>query len=50
LKKVSFTKAQALLELLDRQYSCHAVEEDAAKEGKHISLGIYFYEQDSGGK
>jgi hypothetical protein len=47
LKKISFTKAQALLEQLDKQYSRHALEEDAAGGGKYISLGIYYYEQDS---
>ena len=49
LKKMSFAKAQALLEQLDKQYSGHAVEEDAAKGSKYISLGIYYFEQDSGG-
>ena len=47
LKKMSFTKAQALLEQLDKQYSGHVVEEDDAGGGKYISLGIYYYEQDS---
>ena len=44
---MSFTKAQALLEQLDKQYSGHAMEEDAAEGGKYMSLGIYYYEQDS---
>jgi len=47
LRKMSFTKAQALLEQLDRQYSRHDAGEDVADGGKYISLGIYFYEQDS---
>jgi hypothetical protein len=47
LKKMSFTKAQALLEQLDKQYSGHVVEADDAREGKYISLGIYYYEQDT---
>lgn len=46
LKKMSFTKAQALLEQLDKQYSGHALGEDAADVGTYISLGIYFYERD----
>lgn len=47
LKKMSFSKAQTLLEQLDKQYSDHVVEENDAGGGKYISLGIYFYEQDS---
>jgi hypothetical protein len=47
LKKISFSKAQTLLEQLDRQYSGHVLEEDDAGGGKYISLGIYYYEQDS---
>jgi len=47
LKKMSFSKAQTLLEQLDKQYSGHVVEENDAGGGKYISLGIYFYEQDS---
>ena len=47
LRKMSFTKAQALLEQLDRQYSRHDAGEEVADGGKYISLGIYFYEQDS---
>jgi hypothetical protein len=50
LKKMSFAKAQALLEELDRQYSGHAVKKDAVERGKYISLGIYYYEQDSEGR
>jgi hypothetical protein len=48
LKQKSFSKAQALLEQLDKEFSGHLVEEDDAGEGKYISLGIYYYEQDSG--
>jgi len=47
LRKMSFTKAQALLEQLDKQYSRHDAGEDVADGGKYISMGIYFYEQDS---
>lgn len=47
LKQLSFSKAQALLEQLDKKYSGHAVEQDAAGGGKYISLGIYYYEHDS---
>jgi Family of unknown function (DUF6502) len=47
LKKMTFSKAQALLELLDKRYSDQAVEEGDSEEGKYISLGIYYYEQNS---
>lgn len=47
LKKMSFRKAQALLEQLDRQYASHELEDENDDRGKYISLGIYFYEQDS---
>ena len=49
LQKMSFSKAQTLLEQLDKQYSGHLVEEDDARDGKYISLGIYYFEQDSEG-
>jgi len=48
LRKMSFTRAQALLEQLDRQYSRYDEGEAVAGAGKYISLGIYYYEQDSG--
>ncbi len=46
LKKMSFAKAQALLEQLDKHYSAHTVDEDAGERGRYISLGIYYYEPD----
>jgi hypothetical protein len=36
-----------LLEQLDRQYASHELEDENDDQGKYISLGIYFYEQDS---
>jgi hypothetical protein len=48
LKKMTFSKAQALLELLDKRYSDKAAGGGDPKGGKQISLGIYFHEQDSG--
>jgi hypothetical protein len=47
LKKITFSKAQSLLEQLDRQYASSDLGEDAGKRGKYISLGIHYYEQDS---
>jgi hypothetical protein len=47
LKKMSFKKAQALLEQLDGQYARHELETDSDDGGKYISLGIYYYERDS---
>ena len=47
LRKISFTKAQALLEQLDRQYASSELGEDGGASGKYVSLGIYYYEQDS---
>jgi hypothetical protein len=47
LRKMSFRKAQALLEQLDRQIAAHELEQGSEQQGKYISLGIYFYEQDS---
>jgi hypothetical protein len=49
LKKMTFTKAQALLEQLDRQYAGNELGEDEGDSSKYISLGIYYYEQDSSG-
>lgn len=46
LRKVSFRKAQSLLEQLDRQYAGNELDEDG-EGGKTISMGIYFYEKDS---
>ena len=50
LKKMTFTKAQALLEQLDRHYASSELGENSGKRGKYISLGIYYYEQDSSGE
>lgn len=47
LRKLSYRKAQALLEQLDRQFAANELDEDSGEQGKYISLGIYFYEQDS---
>ena len=47
LKKLTFTKAQALLEQLDRQYASNELGKEDGDGGKYISLGIYYYEQDS---
>jgi hypothetical protein len=46
LKKLSFSRAQSLLERLDREYAKHEQTEDAG-EGVSISLGIYYHEQKS---
>ena len=50
LKKMTFTKAQALLEQLDRHYASSELGENSGKRGKYISLGIYYYEQESSGE
>ena len=50
LRKLSFKKAQALLEHLNKKFSEHDAGEVATDGGKYISLGIYYYEQDSGEK
>ena len=47
LKKMSVTKAQALLEQLDKQFSSNELDEDSVDRGKYISVGIYYHEQDS---
>jgi hypothetical protein len=47
LRKLSHRKAQALLEQLDRQYAASELDKGSDERGKYISLGIYFYEQDS---
>jgi hypothetical protein len=47
LRKMSYKKAQALLEQLDRQFSARELEEGSEQKGKYISLGIYFYEKES---
>lgn len=50
LKKLSATKAQALLENLDRQFSSSELDEKSAERGKYMSVGIYFHEQDPSGE
>lgn len=47
LRKLSYRKAQALLEQLDTQFAANELDEDSGEQGRYISLGIYFYEQDS---
>lgn len=47
LRKTTYKKAQTLLEQLDRQYAAQELEEGGGEQGSYISLGIYFYEQDS---
>ena len=46
LKKMTFRKAQALLEQLNREYAKHEQDEEAGVGGKYISLGIYYHEHD----
>ena len=46
LRKMSAKKAQTLLEQLNKQYADHELE-DSSEQGKTISLGIYYYEQDA---
>ncbi|MEZ5541371.1 MAG: DUF6502 family protein [Pseudomonadota bacterium] len=46
LRRMSASMAQTLLEQLDREFASHEVE-DGGSDGRYISLGIYFYEQDS---
>ena len=47
LRKMTFSKAQALLEQLDKQYSGNELESGSKTGGNYISLGIYYYEDDS---
>jgi len=47
LKKLSATKAQALLEQLDKQFSSSELDAGSTERGKYISVGIYYHEQDS---
>ncbi|MGB5180163.1 MAG: DUF6502 family protein [Gammaproteobacteria bacterium] len=49
LRKMSARKAQALLEQLNRQYAENE-QGDGGGQGKTISLGIYYHEQDSSGE
>ena len=46
LGKLSARKAQVLLEQLNKQYADHELE-NSSEQGKTISLGIYYYEQDT---
>lgn len=50
LKKLSVTKAQALLEYLDKQFSSNELDAGRTERGKYISVGIYYHEQDSSGE
>ena len=47
LKEMTFAKAQALLEQLDKHYARSELDENGGDRGKYIGLGIYYYEQDS---
>ena len=47
LKKLSFRKAQALLEQLNREYAKCEQQDDAEGNGKYVSLCIYFHEHDN---
>lgn len=47
LRKLSADKAQAMLELLDREFTKHDLDRKRKRGGKCISVGIYYYEQDS---
>lgn len=49
LRKISFIKAQALLEILDKEYASHELDE-GDKRGKLVSFGIYYHEHDSSGE
>jgi hypothetical protein len=49
LKKMSARKAQALLEQLNKQYADHELD-NSSGQGKTISMGIYYYEQDTSGE
>ena len=49
LRKMSARKAQALLEQLNKQYADNELQ-DGGGQGKTISLGIYYYEQDLSGE
>jgi len=46
LGKVSTRKAQALLEQLDRQFASYDLP-PADRSGVRVSLGIYYYEEES---
>ena len=48
LRKLSFRKAQTLLEQLNREFGKHDLAEEDDMKGKYISLGIYYHEHDSG--
>jgi hypothetical protein len=49
LRKLSSKKAQVLLEVLDKEYSKHELDEGEAR-GKLVSFGIYYHERDASGK
>ncbi|MGB5439051.1 MAG: DUF6502 family protein [Gammaproteobacteria bacterium] len=48
LRKVSFKKAQLLLEQLNTEFAKHDLAEESDVKGKYVSLGIYYHEHDSG--
>ena len=50
LRKLSFRKAQALLEQLNREYAKHELDEVDDTGGRYISLGIYYHEHDPSGE
>jgi hypothetical protein len=47
LRKLSARKSQALLELLDREFSKNDLDRKRRRGGKCISVGIYYHEHDS---
>ncbi len=49
IRKLSFRKAQSLLEQLDREYAKNELEEEE-DGGMYVSMGIYYYEQEPPGE
>jgi hypothetical protein len=47
---MTYTKAQALLEQLDREYAVSELGEDDGDSSKYINPGICYYEEDSSGE
>ena len=50
IRKLSFRKAQSLLEQLDREYAKSELEEGDEQGGVYVSMGIYYHEQESSGE
>lgn len=50
IRKLSFRKAQSLLEQLDGQYAKNELEEGEEQGGVYVSMGIYYYEQEPPGE